>query len=567
MRVSGAKAVVEALRDEKIEVIFGIPGGSTIPFYDALYECAEKGDLRHILARHEQCAAHMADGYARAKGMPGVCTATSGPGATNLVTGIAVAHMDSSPVVAITGQVPRTMIGKDAFQEADIVGIVTPITKYAFQITNASEIPDTMRAAFMLANTNRKGPVLVDIPKDVFYEEVDYMEAEKVRIGGYVVKSGEPHPYSIKRALGLVLESERPLIVAGGGVIASNASAELVRLAELMPAPVATTLMGKGAIPEVHPLSLGMIGMHGKGEANMAAEEADLLIAVGMRFNDRTVGRMEKFGENARIIHIDIDPAEIGKNLGVDVPIVADARKALGTLADRLLEVGIRKKENEWSKRIAELKEKYREFYNSDESKGALSPKRIMKILRSSIPERSIVTTGVGQNQMWAALHFQVLEPRTFITSGGLGAMGFGFPASLGAKVACPDRPVFNIDGDGSFLMTEQDLATAVVERIPTVTLVLDNRVLGMVRQWQCMFCDKRYSETDLGAVPDFAKLAEAYGAEGIRVENYGDLESAIRRSVGAEVPVVIDVPVSRDEKVLPMVPPGKTLREVVWFG
>lgn len=567
MRVSGAKALVEALKDEKVEVIFGIPGGSTIPFYDALYECAEKGDLRHILARHEQCAAHMADGYARAKGIPGVCTATSGPGATNLVTGIAVAHMDSSPVVAITGQVPRSMIGKDAFQEADIVGIVTPITKYAFQITRASEIPDTVRAAFMLANTNRKGPVLVDIPKDVFYEEVDYMEAEKVRIGGYVVKSGDPHPYSIKRAVGLILESERPLIIAGGGVIASNASAELVRLAETMPAPVATTLMGKGAIPEVHPLSLGMIGMHGKGEANMAAEEADLIIAVGMRFNDRTVGRMEKFGENARIIHIDIDPAEIGKNLGVDVPIVADARKAIAAIADRLLEVGIRKKENEWSKRIAELKEKYKEFYNSEEAKGSLSPKRIMKILRACIPERSIITTGVGQNQMWAALHFQVLEPRTFITSGGLGAMGFGFPASLGVKVACPERSVFNIDGDGSFLMTEQDLATAVVERIPTVTLVMDNRVLGMVRQWQCMFCDKRYSETDLGAVPDFAKLAEAYGAEGIRVESYSELESAIRRSVSAEMPVVIDVPVSQDEKVLPMVPPGKTLREVVWFG
>lgn len=567
MRLSGAKAVVEALKDEKVEVIFGIPGGSTIPFYDALYDCAEGGGIRHILARHEQCAAHMADGYARAKGIPGVCTATSGPGATNLVTGIAVAHMDSSPVIAITGQVPRSMIGRDAFQEADIVGIATPITKYTFQLKSASEIPDTVKAAFLLANTNRKGPVLIDIPKDVFYEEVDYMEAEKVRIGGYVVRTGDPHPYSIKRAVGLILDSERPLIIAGGGVIASNGSSELVRLAELMPAPVATTLMGKGAIPENHPLSLGMIGMHGKGEANMAAEEADLILAVGVRFNDRTVGRMEKFGENAKIIHIDIDPAEIGKNLEVDVPIVADARKALAALAERLLEVGVRRKENEWSKRIAELKEKYRDFYNSDEAKGTLSPKKIMKILRSAIPERSIITTGVGQNQMWAALHFQVLEPRTFITSGGLGAMGFGFPASLGVKVACPDRPVFNIDGDGSFLMTEQDLATAVVENIPTVTLVMDNRVLGMVRQWQCMFCDKRYSETDLGKVPDFVKLAEAYGAEGIRVETYPEFEAAVRKSVSAEVPVVIDVPVSPDEKVLPMVPPGKTLKEVVWFG
>ncbi|MDI9644354.1 MAG: biosynthetic-type acetolactate synthase large subunit [Candidatus Verstraetearchaeota archaeon] len=567
MRISGAKAVVEALKGENVEVIFGIPGGSTIPFYDAIYEIGEKRGLRHILARHEQCAAHMADGYARVKGIPGVCTATSGPGATNLVTGIAVAYMDSSPMIAITGQVPRSMIGRDAFQEADIVGIATPITKYAFQMTRASEIPDTVKAAFMLANTNRKGPVLIDIPKDVFYEEVDYMEAENVRIGGYIVKSGEPHPYPIKRAVGLILESERPLIIAGGGVISSNASSELVKLAELIPAPVATTLMGKGSIPETHPLSLGMVGMHGKGEANLAAEEADLIIAVGMRFNDRTVGKLEKFGEKAKIIHIDIDPAEIGKNLGVEIPIVADARKALEAISERLLEVGVKKKENEWSRRIAELKEKFKDYYNNEEAKGALSPKRIMKILRSAIPDRSIVTTGVGQNQMWAALHFQVLEPRTFITSGGLGAMGFGFPASLGVKVACPDRPVYNIDGDGSFLMTEQDLATAVVEGIPTVTLVMDNRVLGMVRQWQCMFCDKRYSETDLGRVPDFVKLAEAYGAEGVRVETYEELETAVRRGANAEVPLVIDVPISPDEKVLPMVPPGKTLREVVWFG
>ena len=565
MRLSGAKAIVESLKNEKCEVIFGIPGGMTIPLYDALYECGCNSGLRHILARHEQCAAHMADGYARVKGVPGVCTATSGPGATNLVTGLAVAHMDSSAVIAITGQVPRFMIGKDAFQEADIVGIATPVTKYAFQVTSASEIPDMIKSAFMLASTNRKGPVIVDIPKDVMLEEVDVDYAEKVKIGGYTVRSGEPHPYSIKRALGLIIGSERPLILAGGGVITSEGGGELVKLAELVLAPVVTTLMGKGAIPENHPLSLGMIGMHGKGEANMAAEEADLIIAVGARFNDRTIGKMDKFGENAKIIHIDIDPAEIGKNVKADVPIVADAKKALAELVQRLGEMGSKREENSWTKRVKSLKEEFAENYKGQDK--GLSPARLMKMLRDLLPAKAIVTTGVGQNQMWAALHFKVLEPRTFITSGGLGAMGFGFPASLGAKVAAPDRPVFNIDGDGSFIMTGHDLATAVTEKIPTVTLIMNNRVLGMVRQWQTMFCDKRYSAIDLGKVPDFVKLAEAYGAEGARVETYQEFEKVVKAGLKAENPMVVDIPISKEEKVLPMVPPGKSLREVVWFG
>jgi acetolactate synthase-1/2/3 large subunit len=561
MKLSGAKAIVDSLKKEKVEVIFGIPGGSTIPFYDAIYD----SDLRHILTRHEQCAAHMADGYARVKGVPGVCTATSGPGATNLVTGLAVAYMDSSPVVAITGQVPRPMIGKDAFQEADIVGIANPITKYAFQVTSASQIPDTIKTAFLLASTNRRGPVLIDFPKDVFYEEVDIASAEKLNIKGYTVRSGEPHPYSIKKALGLIIGSERPIILAGGGVIASNASAELVKLAELIMAPVATSLMGKGSIPETHPLSLGMLGMHGRGEANNAAEEADLIIAVGMRFSDRSTGRLEEFGKNAKIIHIDIDPAEIGKNIKVDVPIVADAKKTLSTLHQKLSEVGSKRWENEWTKRVRELKGKFASNYS--EEKDGLRPGKLMKILRSIIPGNAIVTTGVGQNQMWAALHFQVLEPRTFVTSGGLGAMGFGLPASIGAKVASPNRPVFNVDGDGGFIMTEQDLATAVSEGIPTVSIIMNNRVLGMVRQWQCMFCNKRYSHTDLGKVPDFVKLAEAYGAEGVRIESYREFESAIKKGLKAEMPVVLDVPISPDEKVYPMVPPGKGLKEVVWYG
>jgi len=530
----------------------------TIPLYDAFYD----SDLRHILVRHEQCAAHMADGYARVRGVPGVCTATSGPGATNLVTGIGVAYMDSSPMVAITGQVPRAMIGKDAFQEADIVGITNPITKYGFQITSASEIPDTVKTAFLLASTNRKGPVLIDIPKDVFTEEVNPDSSMKLNMKGYTVRSGEPHPYSIKKALGLILSSERPVIIAGGGVISSNAGKELTQLAETLMAPVATTLMGKGSIPENHPLSVGMLGMHGRVESNMIVESADLLIAVGMRFSDRTTGNLEKFGENAKVIHIDIDPAEIGKNVKVTVPIVADARKSLSTLVARLSEIESKRGESEWSRRVNEMKSHYELKKEAGEG---IKPAQLMKLLRDLIPGNAIVTTGVGQNQMWAALHFQVLEPRTFITSGGLGAMGFGLPASIGAKVAAPNRLVFNIDGDGSFIMTEQELATAVEEKIPTVTIILDNRVLGMVRQWQCMFCDKRYSEIDLGNVPDFVKLAESYGAEGVRIESYKEFELAIKRSMEAEVPVVIDVPISADEKVLPMVPPGKRLKEVIW--
>jgi acetolactate synthase-1/2/3 large subunit len=561
VRLSGAKAIVESLKSEKVDVVFGIPGGMTIPLYDAFYD----SDLRHVLARHEQCAAHMADGYARVKGTPGVCTATSGPGATNLVTGIAVAYMDSSPIIAITGQVPRPMIGKDAFQEADIVGIATPITKYTFQITSASQIPDTVKTAFLLASTNRRGPVLIDVPKDVFGEEVDLDSPHRLNIKGYTVRSGEPHPYSIKKAVGLILVSERPVIIAGGGVISSDGSAELIRLAELIMAPVATTLMGKGSIPETHPLSIGMLGMHGKGECNLTVEAADLIIAVGMRFTDRSTGNLEKFGEGAKVIHIDIDPAEIGKNVNVDIPIVADARKTLAILVAKLSEVGSKRCENEWTRKLKEIKKHY--LGNYKEADGGLRPSKLMKLLRDGIPGKAIVTTGVGQNQMWAALHFQALEPRTFITSGGLGAMGFGLPASIGAKVAAPDRPVFNIDGDGSFIMTEQDLATAVMEKIPTVSIIMDNRVLGMVRQWQCMFCNKRYSQIDLGTVPDFVKLAEAYGAEGIRVESYKEFETAVRRSLKAEVPVVIDVPISADEKVLPMVPPGKRLKEVVWYG
>ncbi|MCX8170217.1 MAG: thiamine pyrophosphate-dependent enzyme, partial [Candidatus Methanomethyliaceae archaeon] len=388
---------------------------------------------------------------------------------------------------------------------------------------------------------------------------------ERIKIKGYVVRTGEPHPYSIKRAIGLIMGSERPIILAGGGVIASNASEELIKFAELIMSPIVTTLMGKGAVPEDHPLCLGMVGMHGRIECNKAIEEADLIIAIGTRFGDRTTGKLDEFGRNAKIIHIDIDPAEIGKNVKVDVPIVADAKKALIALYSKLIEFGFSRKESEWINKINRLKEGFASNY--EEKGDGLKPSKILKILRNILPKNAIITTGVGQNQMWAALHFKVFEPRTFITSGGLGAMGFGLPAAIGAKVAAPDRPVFNIDGDGSFLMTEQDLATAVTERIPIVSIILKNRSLGMVRQWQCLFWNKRYAYVDLGNVPDFVKLAEAYGAEGIRIESYEEFERAARRSLSAEMPIVMEVPISPDEKVLPMVPPGKSLKEVIWYG
>ena len=564
MKISGAAAMVEALEREKVEVMFGIPGGATIPFFD---ELIKRKTIRNILVRHEQCAAHMADGYARVSGRVGVATATSGPGATNLVTGIAAAYMDSTPLVAITGQVPRNMIGRDAFQEADITGIVTPITKYTFLVMSASQIPSVIRTAFMLASTNRPGPVLVDIPRDVQLETTEVTFPDQVKLKGYTIRSGDPHPYQVKKAIGALINAERPIILAGGGVIMSGATNELIELAELLQAPIVTSLMGKGSVPETHPLCLGIVGMHGKAEANIALEEADVVLAVGTRISDRTVMRLDKFGENAKIIHIDIDPAEIGKNVRADIPIVADAKKALKAIKEGLVKMGFKRDpDTPWLKRIKELRDQFASEYE-ELLRGSLRPPKLMKILRQILPPDAIVTTGVGQNQMWSALYFEALQPRTFITSGGLGAMGFGFPAALGAKVAKPDKPVVDIDGDGSFLMTEQELATSICENIPIVVMIMDNRSLGMVRQWQSMMYEGRLSYVDLGRVPDFVKLAEAYGAEGVKVESYEEFESCMKRALRSEVTVVIDIPVPPDEKVFPMVLPGRRLKEVICRG
>ena len=556
VRMTGAKALVESLKRQNVEVIFGIPGGATIPIYDVLYDT---DSIRHILMRHEQCAAHAADGYARASGRVGVCMATSGPGATNLVTGIANAYMDSSPIVAFTGQVPRPFIGKDAFQETDIVGITTPITKYNFQVPEVSEIPRIIKKAFYIATTGRPGPVLVDLPKDAQIEIDEIEFDDDIEIRGYR-PNYEPHPIQIGRAADLLANAEKPVIIAGGGIIASGASSELVALAELLQAPVSTTLMGKGCIPENHPLSLGLLGMHGTIASNIIVSEADVLLAVGMRFSDRTTGNIEKFCPDAKIIHIDIDTAEIGKNIQPHVPIVADAKRALNALYEQLVQKFRKKERTAWMRRIEELKQQHEEMGN----KSGLSPPRLMKELRKMLPEDAIITTEVGQNQMWAALYLKAYKPRTFISSGGLGTMGFGFPASLGAKVACPDVPVVDIAGDGSFLMTEQDLASSVTEKIPVIVIILDNRFLGMVAQWQRLFYDRRYSSIDLGKTPDFVKLAEAFGAQGIYVGSLPEFRKAVQTALKSDVTTVIDVPISSEENVFPMVPPGGEITKII---
>jgi len=556
-KMSGAQALLESLEKHNVDVIFGILGGAILPVYDEL--CSHP-KVRHILARHEQCAAHEAEGYAKASGKTGVCMATSGPGATNLVTGLADAYMDSIPIVALTGQVPTAgvntsyMIGRDAFQEADIISIVTAVTKYSYQPRNISEIPQMVNNAFHIASTGRPGPVLIDLPKNIQtgIDEVEF--TNKINIRGYKLIT-EPKPQKISQAADLLAKAERPIILAGGGAISADASDEIVQMSDLLMAPVATTFMGKGVFPEMHPLSLGCIGMHGNPAANRIIGEADVLLAVGTRFGDRATATLSAFAPDAKKIHLEIDNAEINKNIEVDVPIVADAKKSMQALLSATKTKLSKGEGTTWTKRVKEVKEQLSPLLK-DRPRDVV-PKQLLMALRELLPENGIVTTEVGQNQMWSALYFKALKPRTFISSGGLGTMGFGFPAAIGAKVACPDRPVVDIAGDGSFIMSEQELACSVSENIPVVVIVLNNSVLGMVAQWQRALYDRRYMAVNLGKTPDMVKLAEAYGAQGIRAQSIEEFQKAVKQALSSHVTTVIDVPISPETDVVPFVPPG----------
>lgn len=554
----GATALMRSLDMEGVRQVFGLPGGANLPMYDEL----SKSDIRHILVRHEQSAAHMADGFGRVSRKPGVCFATSGPGATNLLTGIATAHADSAPMVAVTGQVPVGMIGRDAFQESDIIGMANPVVKYAFQPRAPSEVPESVKKAFFIAETGRPGPVLVDVPKDVQTDSAEMKFPDEFRIRGYHPWT-DPDVPSIERAIEMLLSSERPIILAGGGTIISSAFAELQAVAETLLIPVATTFKGKGAFPENHALSLGPIGMHGHAEANRLMTEADCVLAIGTRFSDRSVGTFEEFEKNLKIIHMDVDPAEIGKNQRTSVAIVGDVRTSLRIMVKLLQRrPPASRGDTPWVRHAKETREYWQE--NLKVPSGEMVASRILKRLREALPPEAIVTTEVGQHQMWASLFYNVIEPGTFFSSTGLGTMGWGFPAAIGAKVARPGVPVLDIAGDGSFNMTENSLATSVTEGIPVIVFLINNYLLGMVAQWQRTFYERRMIGVDQKECPDYVRLAQAYGAEGVRAESLDEVGSAVRAAISCEAPTVIDIPIDPEEDVLPFVAPGTPLRDMI---
>lgn len=552
MKMTGAQTLVQCLKEQGVDTIFGYPGGQVIPIYDALYD----SDINHILTRHEQGAAHAADGYARASGKVGVCLATSGPGATNLVTGIANAYMDSVPMVAFTGQVPTTLLGRDTFQEVDITGITLPVTKHNYIVKDISELARTVKEAFHLASTGRPGPVLVDIPSDVSRSEMDYNPSDvSMSLPGYhpvMEGAGE----QVNRAVQLIAESRRPIIYYGGGIINSGAHEELRQLAEMLVAPVTSTLMGMGGFPGDHPLFLGMLGMHGSKYANYAVCECDLIIALGARFSDRVTGKVDEFAPNAKIIHVDIDPAEISKNVRVNISIAGDVRTILRQLLPRLQA----KLPGAWQDKINLWKKEYPIDF---EENGRLKPQQVIRGIYNATRGNARITTEVGQHQMWTPQYYTFTRPRTFISSGGLGTMGYGLPAAIGVQVACPGETVFDIAGDGSIQMNIQEMATAVNYGLPVNVAILNNGFLGMVRQWQELFWNRRYSHTELFN-PDFVKLAEAYGAEGLRVEKHSQLAPALEQAIASSKPVMMDFVIEREENVLPMVPPGGTLNNML---
>jgi len=560
VKKTGAQILLESLRLEGVETIFGYPGGAVLDVYNELFNFP----LKHILVRHEQAAVHGADGYARATGRPGVALVTSGPGATNTVTGIATAYMDSIPLVVFSGQVPSALIGNDAFQEADIVGITRPCTKHNYLVKNVNDLAGIIKEAFYIATSGRPGPVLVDIPKDVLQASAVFHYPEEISMRSYK-PTYEGHIGQVIKAVKLMMKAKKPVVYAGGGVVLSEAAEELTELSRMLNLPTTTTLMGLGGFPEDDPLSMGMLGMHGTYRANMAVTHCDLLIAVGSRFDDRVTGKLDTFATHARIIHIDIDPTSISKNVKVDVPIVGDVKDVLRKIINHAHEEdveGFKKAIEPWNSEIQSWKATYPLAYK--QGKNHIKPQYVVEKISELAGEDAIISTEVGQNQMWTAQYYKFRKPRTFLTSGGLGTMGYGFPAAIGAAVAFPDRHVIDIAGDGSIQMNIQELATVVQYRIPVKIAILNNHFLGMVRQWQELFYDKRYSNTCMQVQPDFVKLAEAYGAKGLRANKKEDVEMVVREALATEGPVIMEFIVAPEEDVYPMVPAGAPISEML---
>jgi acetolactate synthase-1/2/3 large subunit len=563
MKVTGAQAIVKCLEEQGVEVIFGFPGGVIIDLFDEL----EKSDITNVLVRHEQAAVHAADAYGRVKGDVGVALVTSGPGATNTVTGIASAYMDSIPIVVFTGQVPTALIGNDAFQEVDIIGITRPCTKHNYLVKDPKDLAETIREAFYIARTGRPGPVLIDLPKDVVISKANFTEPKPVKMQTYR-PTYEPHPGQIAKASKEILKAKKPVIYAGGGVIASDSNEELTELATKLNIPVTMTLMGLGAFPGTHKLSLGMLGMHGTYFANMAVSKCDLLIAVGARFDDRVTGKLDEFAPHAKIIHIDIDPTSISKNVKVDIPIVADCKYALTAmnrwfdLQDDFNGKEYEEKLSPWLDDINDWKRKHPLGYV--EEGDIIKPQFVVQKLHELTKGDAIISTEVGQNQMWAAQFYHFNKPRHFLTSGGLGVMGYGFPAAIGAQMAAPDKTVIDVAGDGSIQMNIQELATARQYKCPVKVAILNNGFLGMVRQWQELFYDKRYAGTDLEVSPDFVALAQAYGAVGLRATKVSEVVPVIKEALATDNTVFMDFVIAREEGVYPMVPAGKATTEML---
>jgi acetolactate synthase-1/2/3 large subunit len=559
MKLTGAQIMMEVLKEEGVDTIFGFPGGVVIDLFDEL----AKTDIRNILVRHEQGAVHAADGYARASGKTGVCLVTSGPGATNTVTGIATAYMDSIPLVVFTGQVPTQLIGNDAFQEVDIVGITRPCTKHNYLVQSAEDFPRIIKEAFFLARSGRPGPVLVDIPKDVTKETIDYTPIGEVQLKSYN-PTYNPNMKQLRKVVDLIKESKRPVIFAGGGVILSQAAAELTEFAHKTQIPVTTSLMGLGAFPGTDPLWLGMIGMHGTYRANMSTGACDLIVSIGVRFDDRVTGKTDAFASQAKIVHIDIDPTSIRKNIPVTIPIVGDCKTSLRLLNELIDQAGLddmAAKHKNWFAQIEEWKSTNPLAYKQTDS---IKPQFVVEKLYELTNGEAIITTEVGQNQMWAAQYYHFNQPNHFITSGGLGTMGFGLPAAIGAQMACPDKLVIDIAGDGSIQMNIQEMATAVQCCLPVKVAILNNAYLGMVRQWQELFYDKRYVCTDMNCAPDFVKLAEAFGAVGLRASKPEEVEAVLKEGLSVPQPVIMDFKVDREESVYPMVPAGAPITEML---